>query len=108
MTQYPAAKLLGVLPLQLRHIMDLWICFVPTLCSWSYTLCSLSLKSEVFYVILSVGKPRVQMTNATPSLPPAVNSLRLDPGNHLPSVAQHSNALPHGLITTTLFQLQKE
>lgn len=55
-----------------------------------------------------MGTLRVQMTKATPLLPAAVNSPRLDPHNHLPSAARRCNALPHGLITTTLFQLQKE
>lgn len=57
---------------------------------------------------LSVGTLRGQMTTATLSLPPAVNSLLSDPDNHLPSAALHYNALPHGLITTTLFHLLKE
>lgn len=102
-TQYPAAKLLGVLPCSSGTT---WTCrFVLFLhCAPGVTPPSV-IKLRGVLCNLSVGTVRVQMTNATPSLPPAVHSLRLDPDNHLPSVARHCNALPHGLITATLFQL---
>lgn len=119
MTQYPAAKLLGI-PLcssDTRWICISSYCDVCTVCSRSHTLylfpplChvtpsnnqNIQLQGTVGY--LSVGTLRVQMTTATPSPPPAVNFLLLDPNNHLPSVALLCNALPHGLITTTLFRL---
>lgn len=112
MTQCPAAKLLGVPPCSLgtTQICISSYCLVHTLTRGvTHFLTSLALSKnlhiKLFYVILSVGTVRVQMTDATPSLPPAVNSLRLGPDNHLPSVALHCNALPHGLITTTLFHL---
>lgn len=67
--------------------------------------CSLHIKLRGSLRYVSVGIVRDQMTSGTSSPPPAVNSLQLDPENHLPSAALHCNALPHGLITATLFQL---
>lgn len=93
------------------HLIVMFIHFVPRVThsnipSWHVIpLNHLPLKLQGILCNLSASELRVQMTTATPSPPPAVNSLLLDPDNHLPSVAQRCNALPHGLITTTLFHL---
>lgn len=104
-TQYPAAKLLGAFACSSG---TMWICrFVlflhgapvhfPSVCHHTLliTLCST-------LCTLAVSTVSVQITNTTPSPPPAVNSVRLDPED-LP--APQCNVLPQGLIRATLFQL---
>ncbi len=67
---------------------------------------SLHIKLQGIVCNLSESTVRVQMTVATLSLPPAVNSLRLDADNHLPCAAlRYRTTLPHGLIATTLSHL---
>lgn len=97
------------------HLIVMFIYFFPRVTGsshfpfWHFILLNhLHIKLQGILCNLSAGIVRVQMTTTTPSPPPAVNSLLLDPDNHLPSAALHGNALPHGLITTTLFHLYKE
>lgn len=97
MIQYPVAEVLGFPPRssgEQHGFASRLIVFVHTLCSCSHTPCSGTLfplktphmKLQRVLCNLSVCTVRVQMTGAAPSSPPAVNSLRLDPDNHLLSV----------------------
>lgn len=61
----PSCQTVGCSSSQLRLNMDLRICFVPTLSSWSHTLCnSLHIKFQGVLGHLSGGTVRAQMTNA--------------------------------------------